>query len=695
MPCSFPNSFKILRKSKRYDSVQHMLQRSAMSQLNDLPASPGSSSIQGILQKLKNGGDESIGIKSICLHDLYLTDPEHDREEYLNVKGRVTEGTCNWILGTSEYTQWHQRNLESSNILWICGGPGSGKTTLSIVLSKHLEHTMNTRGAEHLTEEGSVLYFNCNGSDIAKNSETAILRGLLFQAIRQRPWLLGHVQQIYENQRNDLSQSWSFDALWTALRSSILDESANGIPDPEVEDTTNRRNQVAYMLVDGLDECEPASIRRLISRFSRIDEDKELGERVKVIITSRERPDLRDAFTGRHLQLNLAESPNAEVVRGDVQEHIVQQVGEISHSDSKHYSAELCTSVKDYLTQNSQGNFLWASMAITELRSTSRIEAWEHLSRLPPTLDAMYEWLVMQIPHKWRELATRVLLWVTLASRPLSIAELVVAVDETRLGLVNHESIRHCINRCGQILRISAGDTVHLIHHSAREYLWGRLESSPSFFKDCVELNPFSLTEGHRLIASICIENLADASYPRTRDLHHQRKGGKAMDTITFSTRTPTALSDYAKAFWTDHARNAYELMLEIVDSNPQLFEEHSPIRGILACQASKGILTEDIPVLHYSAYYGFAPLVERLLRKGWRNKLRPRRLVEQRDSFGHTALHLAVHRHDNAPIVKLLFDRGADVSCKDHEGATALDHAIKCGNVEMASFLAALGQQD
>lgn len=344
-----PKLISILQKSKRYDSVQHILHRSAMSQLNDLPAVPGSSSIQGILQKLENVGDESIGIKSICLHDLYLTDPEHDREEHLNVKGRVTEGTCNWILDTTEYTQWHQRNLESPNILWICGGPGSGKTTLSIFLSKHLEHTMNTRGADrqHLTQEGSVLYFNCNGSDIAKNSETGILRGLLFQAIRQRPWLLGHVQQIYENQRNDLSQSWSFDALWTALRSSILHESANGFPGPEVGDTTNRRNQMAYVLVDGLDECEPASIRRLISRLSRLNEDKELGERVKVIITSRERPDLRDAFTGRHLQLNLGESPNAEAVRADVQVHIVQQLGVISHPDSKRYSAELCTSIHD------------------------------------------------------------------------------------------------------------------------------------------------------------------------------------------------------------------------------------------------------------------------------------------------------------------------------------------------------------
>lgn len=663
-----------------------------MSHHNLLPANSGSSSIQQILQQQENRGDRSIGIQAICLHALYLTDPEHDREELSNVKGNITEGTCSWILSTIEYTQWRQQGFGSKNLLWICGGPGSGKTMLSIFLSKHLEDTAKTYDTAQslLTQEQLVLYFTCNGSDIAKSSETGILRGLLFQAIRQRPWLLGHVQQIYEIQRNKLLQGWSFDALWTGLRASIIDQSDNGFAGSEMKDSTSHQNTMVYLIIDGLDECEPTAIRRLLRRLSRLGDDKEIGGRVKVMITSREKPDLRDAFTGHCLQLNLEEPSNAEAVRAGVQRHIVQKVDRLASPGSKDYSEELCNSVKDCLAQNSLGNFLWTSMAITELESTSRIEAWEHLRRLPSTLHAIYEWMVMQIPHDWRDLSTKVLLWVTLAFRPLSIAEIVVALDERRLGLMDQETVRDCIKGCGQILRIAADDTVHLIHYSAREYLWGRLESSPSFFKDCVEVNPFNLKEGHRLIASLCIWNLVDTTYPRIGNGHTQKTGGKAMDSAAFSVKTPTALSDYAQAFWTGHVRNAGELMLDIVDSNPQLFEEDSPIRGMLAFEASKGLLTEDISVLHHAAYHGFAPLVGRLLRKGLRNKVRTRRLVAQRDSLGRTALHLAVHRCDNGPTVQLLLDRGADVSCKDQKGATALDHAVKYGTVEMANVLAA-----
>lgn len=666
-----------------------------MSQHNDMPANSGSSSIQRIPEQFESEDYESPQIRADCLHTLYLTNPQQDREEILTVKGAITPGTCSWILSSVEYTQWHQRNPRSGNILWICGGPGSGKTMLAIFLSKHLEDT-NAQGAaqSHLAGKDSVFYFHCNGSETTKSSETGILRGLLFQAICQRPSFLGYVQQLFESQGYDVSQHWSFDLLWAALRQFVLGQSAENVHGSNMEDTSNHRSAVVYIVLDGLDECEPASIRNLVRKLSRLDEDKELGGRTKVMVFGREKPVLRDAFAGRCHQLNLEEPRNAQAVFADVQQHIVQQVDDIASPDKKDYSTELCNSIKDRLAQNSRANFLWVSMVMNELKSPSRVEAWEHLSRLPLTLDAMYGWTIMQIPHEWRELSTKVLLWVTLAARPLSLAELVVALDERRLGLAGPETVRDCINRCGQILRIAADDRVHLTHHSARDYLLERLESSPSFFKDCVELNPFNLKEGHKLIASICIENVRGASQPGIRDLPKQEKGRRGIDIVTFSTSTPTALSDYAKAFWIDHVRNAKESMLDIVDSNPQLFEEHSPIRGILAYEDSGGLLTEDIPVLHYAAYYGFESLVGRLLKKGLRNMLRARRLVAQKDGLGRTALHLAVHRRDNGPVVELLLDRGADVSLIDSMGATPLDHAIKHGSVEIAEFLAAYGNQ-
>ncbi|KAL1857626.1 hypothetical protein Daus18300_010266 [Diaporthe australafricana] len=656
---------------------------------------PGASSIQQILQQVGDEHDASIRAQDACLHDLYLTDPQEDRQALLKVKGPITSGTCNWVLSTPEYTQWDQIESTSSKLLWIYGGSGSGKTVLSIFLSKHLESGRITQDSAHCHEdrEPLVLDFFCNGSDANRSTGVGILRGLLFQAIRQRPSLLGQLQREYEQLGNDLFQYWSFELLWNTFRAIILDATTIPYSGSSVEDSDSKqpRSPLAYIIVDGVDECEFASIRGLIQRLSRLGDDKEMRGRAKAIIISREQSALRTAFSECHLQLNLQAPNNADAFRADVQRHIQQQVDNIASPDRKDYSSELRKSVEDHLRQNSQANFLWVSLVMTELETTSRVEAWEHLSRLPSGLDAMYEWMMMQIPHEWRESSTKVLLWAALAYRPLSIVELVVALDEQHLGLIDCETVRDCVNHCGQILRTDADATVHLVHRSAQEYLLERLESSPSFFKDCVELNPFNLKEGHKLIAIICIENMTGATRRGSRDFRGQKqKNGKitGQGHVPFSPNTPTALLDYAQAFWASHVRLTGDLMLEVVDSDPQLFGEHSSMRHMLAYGGSNGLLAGDIPTLHYAAYHGLAPLVERLLKKRWWNKRKIRRLVGLRDSLGRTPLHLAVHRHDNGPIVELLLKLGADAASKDNTGATPFDYAAKYGTAGMFSLL-------
>lgn len=159
------------------------------------------------------------------LQTLYLADPHHDREELLKFKGAVAQHTCSWILSTAEFTRWRHRGPDSKDLLWICGSQGSGKTMLSIYISKYLEGPLDPQGnspSSH-ARKNLFLYFFCNASDTRKSSETGILRCLLFQALRQRPDLMCHAQQIYEQQRRPTPQDWFFDMLWLALRAIILE----------------------------------------------------------------------------------------------------------------------------------------------------------------------------------------------------------------------------------------------------------------------------------------------------------------------------------------------------------------------------------------------------------------------------------------------------------------------------------------
>jgi hypothetical protein len=67
-----------------------------------------------------------------CLHALFVTNPLDDMIKVQDDKNKLVHGTCSWILGDPVYTKW--LNEDRSQILWIHGDPGKGKTMLTIFL---------------------------------------------------------------------------------------------------------------------------------------------------------------------------------------------------------------------------------------------------------------------------------------------------------------------------------------------------------------------------------------------------------------------------------------------------------------------------------------------------------------------------------------------------------------------------------
>src|ERR1700721_1581 len=82
----------------------------------------------------------SVGLKEdeaqACLSALFLTDPRDDREKLVHTKGSRVDGTCKWIKTNALFDSWFRSH---SQLLWLSGGPGKGKTMLSIFLAEELE----------------------------------------------------------------------------------------------------------------------------------------------------------------------------------------------------------------------------------------------------------------------------------------------------------------------------------------------------------------------------------------------------------------------------------------------------------------------------------------------------------------------------------------------------------------------------
>ncbi|KAL4926756.1 nucleoside phosphorylase domain-containing protein [Aspergillus undulatus] len=136
---------------------------------------------------------------------VFMTDPLIDRANIINAKGTRVEGTCEWLRNDESYKSW--LGPQGPPFLWLCGGPGKGKTMLSIFLTQELEKLKG----------GGLIFYFCGHEDEKRNTATAVLRGLIYQVVEKRPSLFRHAQFFFASQQKAEYALESPEALWTIL----------------------------------------------------------------------------------------------------------------------------------------------------------------------------------------------------------------------------------------------------------------------------------------------------------------------------------------------------------------------------------------------------------------------------------------------------------------------------------------------
>ena len=200
-----------------------------------------------------------------CLRDLQSSDPRDDKKRIEDAKGGLLAESYRWVLDNESFQQSH--NNTQSQLLWIKGGPGKGKTMLLCGIINELQRTV--------AETAVVSYFFCQATDSRINIATAVLRGLLYLLISQQPILTVHVRRRYDQAGKSLFEDVN---AWVALEeifADILQDSSLG---------------TTYILVDALDECV-SDLPKLL-RF--VSEQSSMSSRVKWIVSSRNWPDIEE-----------------------------------------------------------------------------------------------------------------------------------------------------------------------------------------------------------------------------------------------------------------------------------------------------------------------------------------------------------------------------------------------------------------
>ncbi|KAF4609832.1 hypothetical protein G7Y89_g15791 [Cudoniella acicularis] len=430
-------------------------------------------SVQNYIFSQSSKKDES----QACMRALFLTDPSDDRAKLVDTKGARVDGTCKWITTNPLYKSWL---CSHSQLLWLSGGPGKGKTMLSIFLAEQLEHT-----AKNLPDTLFLQYF-CDNKDEKRNSGVVIVRGLIWQLLQKRRQLFVHILPSFED-RDKTQLTTSFETLWRIFEATIRDPILCRV----------------FCVLDGLDECDLASLEKLLQNFATLllKSIEPPACHLNLVIVSRSYPEFIPKILSSFPRIRL--DPDADTdVNNDIRRFIKVKVNDLS--EHKQYPEPLSRRVEKVFQDRAQGTFLWVGIVAQELWKYKATEVEKALDLFPSGLEELYARILLQINRDRRETAAKILLWVVMAIRPLTLSELSIAIDiRSSTSFSQDEVMRDQVSYCGYFLTIKE-DKVGLIHQSAKDYL---LRTIPDLNP---ELESFRIKEkvGNLEITRKCLDYL-------------------------------------------------------------------------------------------------------------------------------------------------------------------------------------------
>ncbi|RDW63468.1 hypothetical protein BP6252_11013 [Coleophoma cylindrospora] len=388
-------------------------------------------------------GKRSQSSKERCRHELVLTNPSEDRGRIITAKGTPAKGTCKWIEEVQQFKDWLKGEIQ---FLWIFGGPGKGKTFLSIHIVKHLV-LMKRRLNLNTKAEPLVLEYYCDNSDSQRNTALCVLRGLLYQLLDADDNLYDLILPDFDaldQGRQGLFSEIHIEKLWRIFLTML-----------------KRVERQAYLVLDGLDECDDKSIRFIRTKLQELHEvsETEAGN-ISTILISRRTLD-EDIRVAGQIDLDKACIEERE---DDIKLFISDSIEQL-HLDPEHQLR-----LEDIFQARAEGTYLWVALALSVLKTRDNLqrilESDYVIDELLPTgLDKIYSRILLAIPEGERELSAKIIKCLSVAYRSLSEVEI------TAMTGADHFQVQMQIKDRTNLLTHPTNGRIQLIHLSLKEYL--------------------------------------------------------------------------------------------------------------------------------------------------------------------------------------------------------------------------------
>ena len=670
-----------------------------------------------------------------------MSPPEIDLVHLRNEENLPEAGTGEWIFQDDRYKRW--RESRGPRLLWLCGGLGTGKTTLAKGVAAEL-----LKGTD---SGGDKLFFNflspvplttgtpADDTELSQRGLAKVASDLLYGILQQDGNLFDGCRAELEEWGNVFFTTPL--SLWKVLRDAIL--ACGAVP--------------VYVLIDGLDGLKGRLRGELIRRIWGLME----VPTVKIFLSTRNAPYIANNIAGDpsgYTKINLDAN---SFVKEDVGAFIRRRV------DATRWDRDQKERAIETILENPDVTFLEALLAIENLTCLRPRPDFEmFLGKLPLGLEAVYREMLrtLLLRGEAEELLKMIRLAVS-SLRPLTFRELgyiltcmgerATAERSSNGGISqgtrpkSEEEIRSYVQSSQGFLRATA-TTVSIVHHTAVEYLCGeKADGAPPVLSQ----SDLDLT-----LSWECFRYLhhafGDPGWPSSGDFmgHHNRSLGSGVegghqraelgvtlwrvaqkDPWEVARKDPwEAMAEwpflrYAAESWFIHARRSIQIAKNQFSDNSahnwlqyQFFATSDAIRKpwIQLCgDPEMELLAGEQTPLHIAVRLGILPLVERALSdftagadggqsplhlaakfvsgeyKGLIAEGGPS-LLTVPDRDGNTPLHEATisgHRHMVVALVERLTENRAhtkEINKTNHYGNTPLHLAFQFDHPKIVRFL-------
>ncbi|QYT04653.1 ANK_REP_REGION domain-containing protein [Trichoderma simmonsii] len=544
-------------------------------------------------------------------------------------------GTGQWLLKSDIFQDWVGNSQQT---LFCPGIPGAGKTILTSMVVNDLFERFNK------DPRVGIAYLYCNFRRHDEQKLHDLLLSLLKQLAYGQSCLPQDAKTIFDAYK-DKTQRPSLDDIKKLLRC--------------MADSYLR----VFILVDALDECQGSDGCReslLTHMFLLRDESK-----VNIFATSRLIPEIMEKFKAcKRMEIRASEDDVRTYIQGQLEGGTMEHLPSLVKRKPK-LKNELIKGISDAV----DGMFLLAKIYLDTLVDKVTIaDVREAVMQLPKQIsgsgeDKRLEILNQAYESAWeringqkegfRNIATRVLAWISFAKRPLYTAELQHALavkigmdvfDEDAMPQV-HDMVSFC---AGLVTIDEESDVIRLVHYTTQEFF------------DRKKSDWFPNAEA--MIAETCI------SYLSLEVFGEYCLGGFDLDDSDLVKThldylCSCGLYKYASYYWGDHARVAGRKLDESVIG--------FLMRGARASTAFH-VMLKRFPISDRIKNPDYSD-------ESWDFSLKPFSLV--------SGLHLAVH-FELYEAINMLLKNGCDINgCKGLE-VTPLLMAIDNGHTGIAEML-------